>query len=150
MPSFPGPGSRAAAEAVVLLAVAASIHILLPAVPAAGRGLSGMLLFGALLAPVVAWASLRRHRMAAAAQRELQEREADLARLRAQLAAERTRIAEVRGLLAMCSWCKGIRDGGGEWRTLEAYLEHHLQTVFSHGVCDECMRVQYPNLFEKL
>lgn len=61
--------------------------------------------------------------------------------------------AQLRGrerLHAMCSHCKSIRDPEGHWLRLEDYLEHHFQAAVSHGVCPECLRVEYPGLFENL
>lgn len=72
--------------------------------------------------------------------------ERDDARLRAdQLATE---LRGRQGLHAMCSHCKGIRSRDGRWIRLEDYLEHHLKAEVTHGVCPECMRVEYPGLFE--
>ena len=51
-------------------------------------------------------------------------------------------------LHAMCSHCKGIREDDGRWVRLEEYLEHHFHAALSHGVCPECLRVEYPGLFE--
>ncbi|HET7274010.1 MAG TPA: hypothetical protein VFI91_02455 [Longimicrobiaceae bacterium] len=60
----------------------------------------------------------------------------------------RTRMRSLQGLLAICSCCKSIRDTTGNWKQMEDYLEFHFQTAFSHAVCPECMRVEYPGLFE--
>jgi PAS domain S-box-containing protein len=44
----------------------------------------------------------------------------------------------LRGLLPICAWCKRIRDDGGYWNQLEAYLRDHSEVQFSHGVCPDC------------
>lgn len=49
------------------------------------------------------------------------------------------------GLLPICSHCKKIRDAGGYWNQLEAYLHHHAGAAFTHGICADCqtrMRAQ--------
>jgi hypothetical protein len=82
--------------------------------------------------------------LAARANEDL-ERSHRILRLEQELQTVRTH----HGLLAMCSWCKSIRDGSGEWSALEPYLERYLHAAFTHGVCPECMRVEYPGLFDQ-
>lgn len=57
-------------------------------------------------------------------------------------------LAEVKtlsGMLPICSHCKKIRDDGGYWNQLEAYLKQHTDAEFSHGICPECLKEHYPN-----
>ncbi len=42
------------------------------------------------------------------------------------------------GLLPICAHCKKIRDDGGYWNRLEAYLEAHSEAEFTHGICHDC------------
>ena len=35
----------------------------------------------------------------------------------------------------MCSYCKKVRSEGGEWDSLEKYIEAHSSTTFTHGIC---------------
>jgi hypothetical protein len=42
------------------------------------------------------------------------------------------------GLLPMCACCKKIRDDGGGWNRLEAYISKHTHATFTHGICPEC------------
>ena len=86
-------------------------------------------------------------RLRAQARRQAAERD-EARRLALRLEEARLRLQSLRGLLAMCSWCKSIRDGSGEWLALESYLELHLETALTHGVCPECLRVEYPDLFQ--
>jgi hypothetical protein len=53
------------------------------------------------------------------------------------------------GLLPICSICKKIRDDRGYWNQLEAYLSRHTDARFSHGVCDDCYREKYPEVYAK-
>ena len=50
----------------------------------------------------------------------------------------RAELTTLEGLLAICSYCKRIRDTDGAWMTLERYVEMHSPARFSHGVCPEC------------
>jgi hypothetical protein len=44
------------------------------------------------------------------------------------------------GLIAICAYCKRIRDAQGTWHVLEDYLSEHSEALFSHGVCPSCMK----------
>jgi len=61
-------------------------------------------------------------------------------------------LAEVKtlsGLLPICAACKRIRDDGGYWQQIEAYIRDHSEAEFSHSVCPECARRLYPEVFQK-
>ncbi len=47
-------------------------------------------------------------------------------------------LMTLEGLLAMCSYCKRIRDTDGAWTPLERYVEARSAARFSHGVCEDC------------
>lgn len=47
-------------------------------------------------------------------------------------------VAQLEGLLAICSYCKKIRDDGGQWVQVESYMARRTQLEFSHGVCPIC------------
>jgi PAS domain S-box-containing protein len=52
-----------------------------------------------------------------------------------------TALAEVRELqdtLPICMYCKSIRNDENYWQTVEAYISHHTNTRFSHGICPTC------------
>ncbi len=59
------------------------------------------------------------------------------------------RIKQLRGLIPICSHCKKIRDDKGYWNQLEAYIRDHSEAEFSHGICPECARILYPELYKK-
>jgi hypothetical protein len=42
------------------------------------------------------------------------------------------------GLLPICAWCKKIRDDGGYWSKIEAYLSARTNAQFTHGICPDC------------
>ena len=61
-------------------------------------------------------------------------------------------LAEVKtlsGLLPICAGCKKVRDDKGYWKQIESYLLDHSETKFSHGICPECAKKLYPELFEE-
>jgi hypothetical protein len=53
-------------------------------------------------------------------------------------------IRTLRGILPICAHCKKIRDDGGFWQQVEAYVSHHTEAEFSHGICPDCMGSLYP------
>jgi ligand-binding sensor domain-containing protein len=42
------------------------------------------------------------------------------------------------GLLPICAWCKKVRDDGGYWSKIEAYLSARTDAQFTHGICPDC------------
>jgi phosphoserine phosphatase RsbU/P len=50
-------------------------------------------------------------------------------------------LAQVKPLddyLAICSYCKKIRDDENDWQQLEHYFELHSDLLFSHSICPTC------------
>ncbi|MHB8881076.1 MAG: hybrid sensor histidine kinase/response regulator [Thermodesulfovibrionales bacterium] len=58
-------------------------------------------------------------------------------------------IRRLEGLIPMCAWCRQIRDDRGYWKKVETYIEERTDASFSHGICPECLRKNYPETFEK-
>lgn len=137
---------RPAAEALALsgglVVLYLASRVVVPLRPHAGA----LLLLGALVALTLL--ALRRRVQLRDARRRRHNAEVECGRLALKLQESEARLQSLQGLLAMCSHCKSIRDGAGDWRSVEAYLEQHFQAAFSHGVCPECLRVEYPGLFE--
>ena len=50
----------------------------------------------------------------------------------------REELLALEGLLAVCSYCKRMRNDEGEWSSLERYIERHSKVEFTDGVCPEC------------
>ena len=48
------------------------------------------------------------------------------------------------GMLPICPSCKKIRNDSGYWEQIEEYLTDHSEAIFSHCLCQECMRLLYP------
>ena len=73
-----------------------------------------------------------------------QEREQLILELQDALA----KVKTLSGLLPICAYCKKIRDDQGYWNQLETYIQEHSDAEFSHGICDECGKKLYPEIFE--
>jgi len=56
-------------------------------------------------------------------------------------------VKTLSGLLPICSSCKKIRDDEGYWNQIEVYIQDHSEAVFSHGLCPECAKKLYPEIF---
>lgn len=80
------------------------------------------------------------------AKRAEEERERLIRSLQDALAQVKT----LRGLLPICANCKKIRDDSGYWRQVEDYVHEHSEADFSHGICPDCMRKLYPDMFPSL
>lgn len=73
-------------------------------------------------------------------------RRLELQRVSSQLAQALKKIDLISGLVPICSYCKGIRDDKGYWSTVEKFIEQHADVEFTHGICDECMQVHFPDV----
>jgi hypothetical protein len=58
-------------------------------------------------------------------------------------------VKKLSGLLPICSFCKKIRDDKGYWKRLESYIHEHSEAEFSHGICPECAKEHYPEIYKK-
>lgn len=56
-------------------------------------------------------------------------------------------IKTLSGLLPICASCKRIRDDKGAWTQIESYIKKNSEAEFSHGICPDCARKLYPDLF---
>lgn len=87
-------------------------------------------------------------RMAAVALRESWAKEEN-ERLIMQLKRALTEIKTLRGFVPICSHCKKIRDDQGYWQAIEKYLSEQTEAMLSHGICPDCARELYPELFNQ-
>jgi PAS domain S-box-containing protein len=76
---------------------------------------------------------------------ERKQREQEREQLLRQLQAVLADVKELQGMLPICMYCKRIRDDENYWQTVEAYISHHTNASFSHGICPAC----YDNVAEK-
>ena len=59
---------------------------------------------------------------------------------------QRIRILE--GFIPICASCKKIRNTENQWEQMEIYITQNSLAKFSHGVCPDCARKLYPDLYE--
>jgi len=58
-------------------------------------------------------------------------------------------VKTLHGLLPICVYCKQIRSEDGEWVRLEKYVREHTHADFSHGLCPECYKTHYPEIYKE-
>ena len=56
-------------------------------------------------------------------------------------------VKKLSGLLPICASCKKIRNEEGNWNQIEEYLSDRSEVKFSHGVCPECAKNMYPDIY---
>jgi len=49
-----------------------------------------------------------------------------------------TRVRQLQRILPICSYCKKVRNDRDYWEQVEAYIAHHVDVRFSHGICPAC------------
>ncbi|OPX34515.1 hypothetical protein B1H10_03580 [candidate division KSB1 bacterium 4484_188] len=59
------------------------------------------------------------------------------------------KIKTLSGLLPICSHCKKVRDDSGYWKSIELYITEHSEADFSHGICPDCAKELYPDIYDK-
>lgn len=59
------------------------------------------------------------------------------------------RVQILQGLLPICMFCKKIRDENNTWHPLESCIGERSEASFSHGLCPECGRKHYPEIFKE-
>jgi hypothetical protein len=59
-------------------------------------------------------------------------------------------IKTLSGMLPICAWCKKIRNDEGYWQKIEAYMKSQLDLNFTHSICNECAKKEYPELYPQI
>jgi len=57
-----------------------------------------------------------------------------------------SRVKQLEGIIAICSYCKKIRNDTNSWDQMETYISSHSEALFSHGICPECYQQQMDEL----
>jgi PAS domain S-box-containing protein len=81
---------------------------------------------------------------------ERRESETEKERLIQELQKALAEVKTLSDLLPICSYCKNIRDDKGYWSKLESYITEHAGTRFSHGICPDCMRKNFPEYADEV
>jgi len=58
-------------------------------------------------------------------------------------------VRTLRGIVPICASCKKIRDDRGFWNQVEKYVSDHTEAKFSHGICPDCAKILYPELYKE-
>ncbi|MDR3629104.1 MAG: cache domain-containing protein [Desulfocapsaceae bacterium] len=59
-------------------------------------------------------------------------------------------IKTLSGLLPTCASCKRIKNSLGNWEQMEFYIQQRSDAKFSHGLCPECTKELYPDMYDQL
>jgi CheY-like chemotaxis protein len=59
-------------------------------------------------------------------------------------------IKTLQGLIPICASCKQIRDDKGYWNQVEEYIMARSNAEFTHGICPDCAKKLYGDLYEKV
>lgn len=73
--------------------------------------------------------------------------EAEREKLIEELQGALDKVKQLSGLLPICASCKKIRDDNGYWNQIESYIRDHSEAEFSHGICPDCAKRLYPDVF---
>ncbi len=60
------------------------------------------------------------------------------------------RVRQLEKLLSICSFCKKIQDENGHWQQIESYISYRSETRFSHGICPECGKQHYGDVWNEV
>lgn len=74
----------------------------------------------------------------------------ELTRVSSELATALKESRVLHGLLPICAHCKHIRNDGGYWKSVEDYISTHSEASFSHGICPECIKSHYPEVWKSM
>jgi len=82
-----------------------------------------------------------------AAENEARRAQAEKERLIVELKEALAKVKTLSGLIPLCAHCKKIRDDKGYWQQVDSYIRTHSDAEISHGICPECARLLYPDLY---
>lgn len=60
------------------------------------------------------------------------------------------KVKTLSGFLPICASCKKIRNDSGEWEQMEVYIRDRSEADFSHGICPECAKQLYPEIYQRI
>jgi hypothetical protein len=80
--------------------------------------------------------------------RKLKQSEEALREERNRLQQHIDKVKVLQGLLPICASCKNVRDDKGYWSQVETYIEQHSSAHFTHGLCPDCARRLYPEIYK--
>lgn len=81
-------------------------------------------------------------------QRKTAELKREIALVEREKAVKEVKILS--GMIPICASCKKVRDDKGYWQQIEHYIEQNSEIDLSHGLCPECTKELYPDVYEKM
>ena len=78
---------------------------------------------------------------------KLLDKNQELRKNQAELREALDNIKTLRGFIPICAHCKKVRDDEGFWKQVELYITQHSEAKFSHGICPDCAKKNYPDYF---
>lgn len=66
-----------------------------------------------------------------------------------ELVRSRDEINKLKTFLPICASCKSIRNDQGTWEPIESYFATKTAITLSHGICPNCAKKLYPELFDE-
>jgi PleD family two-component response regulator len=81
---------------------------------------------------------------------ELYTRKKELVKKTAELQNALDKVKLLSGIIPICSYCKKIRNDKGYWSQVEEYIRNHSEAEFSHSLCPDCLKEQYPGIAEQI
>jgi PAS domain-containing protein len=55
-------------------------------------------------------------------------------------------MMQLQKILPICSYCRKIRNDENYWKSVEEYFLEHQNLLFSHSICESCMRERFPKI----
>ena len=65
-------------------------------------------------------------------------------RAQQELTEARAQVLTLEGIIPICMYCHKVRNDQEAWDRIETYISRHSAARFSHGICPECLPVQFP------
>lgn len=53
-------------------------------------------------------------------------------------------VMRLQKILPICSYCRKIRNDDNYWKSVEEYFLERQNLLFSHSICETCMRKHFP------
>lgn len=52
-------------------------------------------------------------------------------------------------ILPICMYCKKVRTDEDYWQQVESYFHEHIDVMFSHGICPECLKSRHGEILAR-
>lgn len=66
-----------------------------------------------------------------------------------QLQEKIAKMDSLKGYVPICASCKNVRTTEKAWIPIEEYISQRTELQFSHGICPDCAKKQFPEFYKK-